>query len=84
MRQRMSIRINLIIKIIHILKAEIRAIGTETMKKLYGKELGYLKKTKACRLKRFRALWEKNNEKYIYLHIPLQHILISDKRQERS
>lgn len=47
------------IKIIHILKAEIRAIGTETMKRIYGKELGYLKKTKVCRLKGFRAFWKK-------------------------
>lgn len=50
---------SLIIKIIHILKAEIRAIGTETMKRIYGKELGYMKKTKVYRLKGFKAFWKK-------------------------
>lgn len=48
------------------------------MARIYGKELCTWKKTKVCSPKGFKSISEKNNEKYFYLNISLQHILISD------
>lgn len=58
MKQKMCVRTSASIKLVHILKTEIRT-GAEIMKRIYGQELCHLKKKpKVCRLKGVREFWE--------------------------
>jgi len=65
MRLRMSIKTSSMMRVIHVFKAELRRTGTETMKRINGKEVCYSKKAEVCRLKHFRPFWKKSNEKYL-------------------